>query len=180
MMRFPRWLSWVVLIGLAWILYVGNTRAPAPTPKSVDAPAATTKPAESKPYNELNALLDSERWKKAIYPDYQSPDAPCHADGAPKEGTLANYAIILTGGEGEGARCGEQIALTITRHTEDGGAQKPIDATLTLGEQKALDPLLVDLRTGERRLLILNLPQKLEALPALPARTQLLLEVTRR
>lgn len=178
MMRFPRWLSWVVLLGLAWVLYVGNTRAPAPAPKPVDAPVAAT-PAEPKHYKELDALLDGERWKKAIYPDYQSPDAPCRAD-APKDGALDNYAIVLAAGEGNGAQCGEAVDLTITRRVENGSAQKSVDVSLTLGEQKALDPLLVDLRVGEQRLLIVNLPQKLKALPALPAHTQLLLEVTRR
>ena len=178
MMRFPRWLSWVVLIGLGWILYVGNTREPRPVPQPTTETAApaTTEP---KPYTELDALLDGERWIKAINPDYQSPDEPCRA-AAPKEGMLGNYAIVLDAGVGEGAKCGEAVDLTIIRRSNDGNAQEPIEATLTLGEQKGLDPVLATMRQSEKRLVIVNLPQKVKALPMLPANTQLLLEVTRR
>lgn len=178
MMRFPRWLSWIVLLGLGWILYIGNTRAPAPIPATPETPAAPAA-AAPKTYKEINALLDGDRWKKAIYPDYQSPDAPCRAT-APKEGMLDNYAILLTAGAGEGARCGDTIELVVTRRNGNGTAQQPTEAQLVLGEQPGLDPLLMDLRPGEQRLLILNLPAKLSALPALPANTQLLLNVERR
>lgn len=178
MMRFPRWLSWVVLLGLGWILYVGNTREPRPAPQS-PAEIATPATTAPKPYTELDALLDGERWKKAINPDYQSPEEPCRGE-APKEGMLDNYAIILDAGVGEGAKCGEVIDVTIVRRTNDGSAQKPIEATLTLGEQKGLDPLLAVLRQSEKRLIIVHLPQKVKSLPMLPANTLLLLEVTRR
>lgn len=174
MMRFPRWLSWIVLIGLGWILFVGNTRdttTPAP-----GQPAAVVE--EPKRYTQIEALFNGERWMKGIRPDYQSPDEPCRMV-APEAGKLGAYALIETPGTGEGLKCGDRATFTVARRTTDGSAGTDIQATLTLGEQPGFDGLLLGMREGERRVLIVNLPEKLDALPALPADTQLLVDVTR-
>ncbi len=172
MIKFPRWLSWIMLIGLGWILFVGNTRDRTPV---VQAPATAQQP---KQYQQIEALFNGERWMKGIRPDYESPDAACRID-APAEGKLAHYALIEVAGTGEGLKCGDTAQLNIARRHADGSAGKATPVTLTLGEQKGLDGLVLGMRKGEQRLLIVNLPQKLKALPTLPATTQLLLDVKR-
>lgn len=176
MMKFPRWLSWIVLIGLGWLLYVGNARehgvAPAPN-------AGTEAPTEPTRYRQIEALLDGERWMKGIRPDYESPDDACRMN-APAEGKLHAYALVLAAGSGDGLNCGDSANFTIARRNADGSAGKAIDVMLTLGEQKGFDGLLLGMRSGEQRLLLVNLPEKSSALPALPMNTQLLVEVVRR
>ena len=177
MMRFPRWLSWIILIGLGWILFVGNTRDDRVVPVSTNT-ETNTAPAEPKRYKEIEALFDGERWKKGLFPDYQSPEEACRM-AAPAEGKLGSYALVLQAVSGDGANCGDVVPFTVTRRNADGTAGKAQDVTLTLGEQKGLDGLLVGMQPGEKRLLIVNLPSKLKTLPALPANTQLLLDVKR-
>lgn len=173
MMKFPRWLSWVVLIGLGWILFVGNTHnRQVPAPAAPTETAATPAPTQ---YKEIQTLIDGERWKKALYPDYKNPNEACLGT-PPAEGKMGNYALVLRDGAGEEAKCGESIQFTIARRNADGSAGKPSDHTLVLGKHKNLDMLLVGMRPDEQRLLIVNLPQ---AVKSFPANTQLLLEVTR-
>ncbi len=177
MMKFPRWLSWIVLIGLGWLLYVGNTREMGPAP-AMDSATQATAPGEPKRYHEIEALLDGDRWMKGLFPNYQSPEEACRMD-APAEGKLNAYALVLAAGSGEGIKCGEGNNFTIARRNADGSMGKDTQVSLTLGEQKGFDGLLLGMREGERRLLLVNLPEKLKKLPALPAKTQLLIDVTR-
>lgn len=178
MMRFPRWLSWIVLIGLGWLLYVGNTRETGPVrAPQTDAPAMAT--AEPKRYREIEALFDGERWKKGMFPNYQSPEDACRME-PPAEGMLHAYALVQAAGSGEGLDCGDTADFTIVRRNADGSAGKATDVTLTLGQQQGFDGLLLGMRSGEQRLLLVKLPKKLAAMPSLPANTQLLVEVTRR
>lgn len=175
-MKFPRWLSWIVLIGLGWLLYVGNTREAIVTP---EAPTQATAAAEPKRYHEIEALLDGERWKKGLFPNYQGASDACSI-AAPAQGKLNAYALVLAAGSGDGLACGDTADFTIARRNGDGRLNKASAATLTLGQQKGFDGLLLGMRSGERRLLIVNLPAKQATLPVLPANTQLLVEVVRR
>ena len=172
MMRFPRWLSWVVLIGLGWLLYVGNTREQGQPLVPASDPVTAKEAPDTRA---IQVLVDGERWKKALYPDYKSPNAAC-APGQPVEG-VSNYAIVLQAGSGDAIECTASAAFTITPRKDDGTAGKPLEATLTIGEQRMLDPLLIGMRPGEERLLVVVLPERVKALPSLAAKTQLLLNV---
>jgi hypothetical protein len=178
MRTFPRWMTWLFLLFLGYILMVGNFRAPAPEPeRAAPTQPASNAPAAEKSYPALIAATDGERWKKAIYPDYENPDDACRP--APVgEGELPPHAILMKEGEGEGAACGDTIGLTLVRWGNDGKAGKPVALALTLGEQGGFDALLRGMRVGEERLLATRLPERVKALP-LPAKTQLLLQVVR-
>ena len=174
-MKFPRWLSWIVLIGFGWILFVGNTRDTTTIAPTSVQPAPASEPQR---YEKIEALFNGERWMKAIRPDYQSPKDACRM-AAPAEGKLGHYAIIEIAGSGAGLQCGDVAPFTVARRNADGSAGKAVEVTLTLGEQKGFDGLLLGMREGEKRLLILTLPQKLKTLPSLPANIPLLVDVTR-
>lgn len=179
MATFPRWLSWVVLIGLGYILYVGNTREPgAPPPREQTAEETATTDTSPQEYKQLQALVDGERWKKALNPNYESVNDAC-APLPRTEGAIESYAIVTTEGTGADSACGETIALRIARIGNDGKPNKPSDVTLTLGEQKGFDPVLLGMRQGEERLVLVNLPERIKSLPPLPVKTQLLLSVAR-
>lgn len=145
-MYFPRWVSWLFLAFLIYILAVGNFQAPR-------EPAPATQVAEEAPreYKRLSALVDGERWLSALKPDYVPSDAACaipeHADDK-----LPSYAIVTVNGEGAEAACGQTITTRVMRWSRDGTAGKPEPLTLKLGEQKGLDGLLVGMRVGEERL----------------------------
>lgn len=173
MKPYPRWLTWLVVLFIGYILVVGNF-APRTEPT---APTETAASAEEKTYPVLAQLTDGERWKKAINPEYQSPDDACRAPSVAKE-ELPSYAIRVTEGMGDGAACGSRVGVVLTRWGNDGKANKPVELELMLGEQPALDSLLRGMQLGEERLLVVRLPQRVRHLP-FPPKTQLLLQVVR-
>lgn len=182
MMRFPRWLSWVVLIGLGWILYVGNTseRAVPPALPATSPASTAAEPAAPKQYKEIQALLDSQRWMKAIYPDYKNPDDACRAT-EPAEGRLGNFAMILNDGSGSAIECTQSTTFGIARYDNQGKLGAAKEYTASPAELVGLGPLLSGMREGEQRVLLVTLQQSKEKSPlALPAGVALTLLVTRR
>lgn len=181
MMRFPRWLSWIVLLGLAYILYTGNTREhganpPRPAATTVDAPAS-----EPRDYREIEALVDGKRWARALNPDYRDADTPC-APQAAAEGMLARYAIVA----GEGMRnseplaCGDRADLEITLYNPQGKAMPGKTVSLTLGGQPGFDWLAVGMRVDEVRIGLFATDARYEALPMLlPHRLQVVRVVSK-
>lgn len=176
MRTFPRWVSVLFVLFLGYILVVGNVGDHAPTPRPAPAPDTPVEPTQPS-YPAISALRDGERWARAINPDYKAAQEACRA-AKTAEGTLENFAIIEQMGEGEPVACGEPITVAWQRWNNAGTAGKLQTQTLTLGEQPAMDALLVGMQKGERRLLILRLPERIQTL-TLPPRTQLLLSVTR-
>jgi hypothetical protein len=173
MQRFPRWLSWIIFIFLGYVLITGNMHQGMQTREH---PATAT---DEKSYPELQALMNGDRWKRAINPHYQNPDEACRAD-TPADDALGNYAIIREEGVGTEASCGETILVSVTLWNNTGKPSKTIaDLSLKLGEQKQLDALLVGMKPGEERLLLLNPPTAIKALPSLKPGTQQTLTVTR-
>ena len=176
-MQFPRWLSWLTVGFLAYLLIVGNTREAAQVPVEIEQPTQAEAPVKN--YPKIRALVDGERWKKAIYPDYQSPEEACAAEPVP-EGQLGSYAIILTEGGEEGAVCGEEIVVSVKQWGQTGKPERQYESiALILGQQRELDALLLGIRPGEERLIIFMPKAKIGALPALRVNTMQAVSVKR-
>lgn len=168
MMYFPRWVSWLFVLFLGYILMVGNFRGDASRESSAP-PASTAAPAQSQSrgYPALQALTDAGRWRRALNPALaeHSPAEPCApipvAADAP-----GNYAIILREGEGAAAACATPVILRFTLWTPQGNVRTVMEDTpYQLGELPGLGALLVGMRMGEMRLLFVTLPQHIPALP---------------
>jgi hypothetical protein len=163
MMRtFPRWVTFLFVAFMGFMLYQGTRPAPVTAP----ATSAITPAITEKTYPRLRALTDGDRWAKAINPDYIPPEDPCAAR-VPAADTVGDYAIVLNEGEGDVAACGDAVALRITSYNGRGAAQPVRDITVTLGEQPGFDALVLDQRVGEVRLLYLQPAARLKALPML-------------
>lgn len=175
--RFPRWLSWIVLIGLGYIVFIGNTTPRQGVPP-MQEPTEASVPSATEDYPTLKTMLDGDRWAKAINPDYKGPNDAC-SPPKPEADRLGSYAVVRRDGEGQPLGCQQSSGFRITRWGNDGKGNKPFEAELKLGEQPAFDALVIGMRIGEQRLLILRLPERTKTLPTLPPRTQLLLDVER-
>lgn len=176
MQRFPRWLSWIILIFLGYIIVSGNLHRSDAPPR----PAAPVAQQDAAPrsYPKLDALMNGERWKKALDPDYKSPDDACAPSAIPDD-QLGNYAIIREDGTGEPVACGATAMFSVTLWNNAGKAARTIDdLTLTLGEQKDLDALIVGMKPGEERLLLIRPAHPIKAILALKANAQQLLTIT--
>lgn len=171
-MQFPRWLTWIFLIFFAYVLYQGNFGGGATEPTPVAEPTA------KREYRNLSTLADGERWKRALNPDYKAPPDPCAAP-APAEGALGNYAIVEKTGSGSPAQCGDSITVEIAPVNRNGVVGRPTTATLKLGEQSGLDALLVGLRAGEERVLVVTPTARIATLPAVAKGTLQVLRVRR-
>jgi FKBP-type peptidyl-prolyl cis-trans isomerase 2 len=102
MQPFPKWVSWIFVGLLAYIIYTGNQsdRPPASTPQE---PVTTTSDTP-KEYESLRQLTDGDRWFRAINPNYVG-------DADIKEITL---------GEGEAVSCGNEVELFLRGTTQEG------------------------------------------------------------
>lgn len=137
---YPRWLSWVFVLFLVYILYQGNFGASHDhRPVASDKPAA---PAHTSEYPALRALTDKDRWQRAVDPQYVG--ATTWKDVKP--------------GEGKGADCGDAITVKLRGTLEDGAnfdpshkEDAPVAFTLGHAPYKALDNALLGLRPGGAR-----------------------------
>ncbi len=109
---FPRWLGWIFLLFLGYVLYVGDFLG-APTPQAERA----TPFADEKIYPKLAEFTDKNRWLDAVNPDRISE--PRWRE--------------ITPGSGKGAVCGETLQVKITRDGKEdirkftlGNAPHPI------------------------------------------------------
>lgn len=158
---FPRWLSWLVLGVLAYLVVAGNHRSqqalPTATPaqevadSALEAPAATVSPA-------LAQATDMERWKRAINPDYA---ARTQCEFTAKSADVMTLFWKVTedkSGAGAAAACGETIALKLTVWNARGAVAYTGDVSVTLGGRDiaaGLDAALVGIRAGGTRTVIL-------------------------
>lgn len=149
---FPRWLSWLFVLFLAYIVFTGNWGADRGAPE-----APRTGSQAVRDYPAMRALVDGERWKRSINPDYAKQAAPCAAL-AHQEGRLGSYAIFEEAGHGEPARCGDRVRFALTLWDRQGRPGRAFEKELTLGKQPGLDALLVGMAPGETRLLVLPVP----------------------
>ena len=164
----PGWMGILFVLFLGYALYhLQDTPAPlAPTSVACDTAQDALDPNR---YPRLRALVDADRWAMAINPTYQPQKEACAAEPS-VPGAAASYAILLEAGAGEGLACGEAAIVELTPVQRDGTLGKPQRRMLTLGEQPGLDALLLGMREGEQRLLMLAPRTVYKALPALRAR----------
>ncbi len=183
---FPRWLSWLMLGFLGYLVVLGNARQKAgPVPDAaapVEAAAQAELPA-------LRAALDVERWKRAINPDYAKRidcTLPISADGQ-----LPIAVAESTPGAGNPAQCGDTIRMELTIWNSAGHIAYQDKFELLLGARvvaSGLDYSLVGLRPNGVRTLVLppaalahaaHSPAPKDLLAALPAKRTAIVTVTR-
>lgn len=167
----PRWLTWlfVILFGYLIVTGVSSTRR-EPT-------SAPDEKAESRSYPALEALTDGKRWTHAVFPNVKETESAC-APVASEAGKLPAYAVIDHRGQGKEAACGDTITLRLILWDAQGKAGEPKEVTLTLGEQKGLDALLLGIAPGETRTLFFR-PQGYAKLPILKKGVQVSATVER-
>jgi len=107
----PRWMKWIFLVFLGYILYLGNFTSNTPPlvqPIKSDTPqAAPTKEpllAPSKRYDALARFTDADRWRRALNPKYVgNPDFK---------------DVVL--GSGTAVGCGSTVTLHLRGTLSDG------------------------------------------------------------
>ena len=148
---FPRWLSWLVIGMLAYL--VVKTTAPTPPHPESSAPAEKAASTTTPSYPELSNALDLERWKKAVNPKYAERTERCRYPRDDK--SLPLTWVEETAGTGDGARCSDTIAVKLTVWNARGNAATYTGISeLTLGEKRiavGLDEALVGIRVGGKR-----------------------------
>lgn len=173
---FPRWLSWLFVLFLGYVIVTGNrglfTQDDAPEHAARNEHVQEYYPA-------IHALVDGERWKRAINPTY-TEEKPCAP--APSEKThFGSYAILEQQGAGDLAECGQTIRFSATVWNTHGEPDSTIaHRDITLGEQPGLDALLVSMAVSETRTLMLTVPHDgYKTLPELSKGAVQMLRVTR-
>jgi hypothetical protein len=160
-MQFPRWLSWLFVGFLAYLLYIGNFTAESTQVKSPPShtsatysPAVTEVTEAKEPATEhastlraLDTLTDGARWRRAINPGYVGDV----------------NATDSTVGNGEAAACGDQVTILLRGTLSDGAAfdkhhQESSPLTFRLGNApyKALNEGILGMRAGGVRLIRAN------------------------
>ena len=155
---FPRWLSWLVVGGLGYLMVTGGAfHHSAPTPKPV-APTATPEATAEKTYPTLDTATDLERWKRAVNPAYA---ARAHCEYTPPAVTTSTLSLqTIDGhiGEGTPARCAETITVKLTVWSNRATPAYSGSLDLTLGAQElaaGLEASLLGIRPGGERTVIL-------------------------
>lgn len=131
-MQFPRWMTWLFVGFLGYMLYLGNF-----APRDVatpEAPAPAQQEAQ-KSYPKLESLTSFSTWKRTV-----NPSAPTGLDITDtKEGT------------GMAAGCGSNVSITLRGTTPDGAnfdAKHDEKTPLTFTVGNAPYPVLNDAMLG--------------------------------
>lgn len=153
---FPRWLSWIFLLFLAYVLARGDWRQPV-VPE--EAPAATLAEQAPQDYPEIRALMDGQRWRKVLNPQAVDTSSACTPLPV-TDARISSYAIVEEEGVGDPATCGGTIHLRL-QLWDAAGAPKGAahEKTLTLGAQPGLDALLLGMQPHARRTLLFAVPK---------------------
>lgn len=148
-MKFPRWLSWMFVAVLVYMIYAARSV------ETISRPLV--QPINEQTYPALAEATDLERWKRAINPDYAAV-MNCTVD-APKQNNAAPLVIVDEQmGEGEATVCGERYAFELTVWDAKGVQQFKGKVELALGSRdlsSGLDKGLVGIKSGGIRLLVL-------------------------
>lgn len=149
---FPRWLSWLFLLTMGYILYsASQITAPAkPSPSAIPTITATKYPA-------LAEVTDVERWKRKLNPDYAAI-MNCTIDTPTAHQGLEFMATQITTGDGIGAVCGDTISIALTIWSASGTAAYKTEIPLALGSRQlasGLDFGLLGIAIGDERHLVL-------------------------
>ena len=141
MRPFPRWLSWLFVGFLAYMVYVGNT-GPKPPTTIPDAPQKTTvaQPDAANEYPALRQLFDKNRWQRAMNPHYVGP---------------ANIREVTLGAGDLAAQCGSPVTVLLRGTTRDGASfdaghdeSKPLSFILGNAPFPALNEGMIGMRAG--------------------------------
>lgn len=157
---FPRWLSWLIVLMLAYIILQGS-RAKHEVLPTASAPVteAATAPAPAKPLPpSLAKATDLERWKKAINPEYAAR-TQCELKAEPGAKPELLWKVTQEEqGDGKPAGCGETIQLNLTVWNAKGGVAWRGEMPFALGSREiaaGLDAALLGIRPkGERTVII--------------------------
>lgn len=128
----PRWLSWLMLGFLGYILFRG---APvAPPMESSDASSGTTVVAAPATYPALNRVMNVNRWKRVFDPAAAPPDDACvYTPAVDAQADLPLGVTELDAGGGVPAQCGEVISVALTIWDMQGKPAYHGEMKLTLG-----------------------------------------------
>lgn len=148
---FPRWLSWLVVVVLAYLMVQGSRQQQvAPQPGVAPAPQVT---------ESLQQATDLERWKKAVNPHYAAR-SDCAWQSPTGDTPVLTWKVLEEQpGNGAPAQCTDTMNLTLTVWNAQGSAAYTGEETLTLGEHRlgaGLDAALEGMRPGAVRTVILG------------------------
>ncbi len=152
-MKFPRWLSWMFVAVLGYMVFAASQMSHAPAPsRNTPLPVIT-----EETYPALAEATDVERWKRALNPDYAAT-TNCTVDRPPSKQAAPMMVMEETPGEGAPAACGESLTLELTVWDAKGVQQFNGKVTLALGSRElasGLDKGLLGLKPGGVRVLVL-------------------------
>ena len=151
----PRWLSWLVLAFLGYVIVLGTYTHERPAVAPVPAPEAAA-PTEIPDRPALREALDIEHWKRAINPDY-AKHINCTLPALAKEGLQPIFMDEVVG-TGSGAACGDTVNITLTVWDKNGNAAYHSQFELMLGARAiaaGIDNGLLGLQVKGVRTLVL-------------------------
>lgn len=172
MKRITHLFSWMIMFILAYgILLDSHGPTPnLPQPATAVEETATPTPAEtpnpeipvantSTDMNSVEEITDTERWKRALNPDYAAK-FNCNITRSKNEPETLFWRVSEEKiGSGAPARCSEKILVTLTLWSEKGIPAHRTERALTLGTHEiasGLDAALVGIRPGGMRTVILG------------------------
>lgn len=148
----PRWLTWLFLIALGYMVYSVGEQHRA-TPVTAEQPAV----AQEQSTAAIAEFTDTEAWKRRLNPDYAATH-DCTVT-APKGANPAPLLITEPAtGDGSPAACGDSIPLALTIWDSKGTVRFDGKLTLALGSRdlaSGLDKGLVGIKSGGVRMLVL-------------------------
>jgi hypothetical protein len=163
---FPRWLSWLVLAVLAYLVVVGTRASHERVPSAVAVTQPSVAAEQSSPTPDLESLppalaqaADVQRWKRAINPDYAARTQCVLVAPAEQEAKQLLWKVTQdTPGSGAAATCGETIPMKFTVWNVKGTPAYVGEHAFALGAREVaagLDAALVGIRVGGVRTVIL-------------------------
>lgn len=154
---FPRWLSWLVVAFLAYLVIQTGRQAQTPLPKAT-APVVEVSDGHQTTSAALAEKLDVERWKRAVNPDY-AKRTQCSLSAAERASSQLVWKVTEdAAGNGEAAGCGETIHAKFTVWDARGGVAYSGACDVALGAREVaagLDAALVGIRSGGVRTVVL-------------------------
>lgn len=135
--HFPRWISWLFLICLAYLIYLGNQHQRVKPAAPQAEPPAAISGTDLSNYPSLQAFTNSNRWQRAIDPNYVG-DTKIN-DTKP--------------GTGRAAQCGDQVSIHLRGTLSDGAnfdekhdESKPLTFRLGNAPYPVLNDALIGMR----------------------------------
>jgi hypothetical protein len=150
---FPRWLSWMFLLTMGYVIVQAGQGGNPVTP----TPSKVVPPVTRENYPALAETTDLERWKRKLNPDYAAV-TNCSLDDLTPEKGLHVKVVIDSYGAGARAACGEAIRIHLTVWGADGKEAYAEKIPFNLGAREiaaGLDYGLLGITVGESRSLII-------------------------